>query len=114
MNVPLDRSEAERQFDHAMWRTFEESVKAGYQPSYFLRSVKKHGGVETARRLLAKDGLSKGFDALRRVGRLDLSVEAQILRPQFIDLFTEEERTIARARLAQYGFAVGSSKRLPV
>ena len=108
MSAPVERSEAERQFDHAMWQTFEQSVKAGYQPSYFLRSVKRYGGMETARRLLAKDGLSKGFDALRKVGRLDLSVEAQVLRPQFVDLFTDAERTIARARLAQYAYTVKS------
>jgi hypothetical protein len=108
VSAPPERREAERQFDHAMWQTFEQSVKAGYQPSYFLRSVKQHGGVETARRLLAKDGLSKGFDALRKVGRLDLSVEAQVLRPHFIDLFTDVERAIARARLAQYGYVTKS------
>jgi hypothetical protein len=54
--------------------------------SSFLRSVKQHGGVETGWRLLAKDGLSKGFDPVRKVGRLDLSIEAQVLRPHFIEL----------------------------
>jgi hypothetical protein len=52
--------------------------------------------------------LAKGFDALRKVGRLDLSVEAQVLRTHFVDLFTDVERAIARARLAQYGYVTKS------
>ena len=43
---------------------------------------------------------------LWRYGRLDLSVEAQVLRPGFAPLFSEEERAMARARLAEYSYTV--------
>jgi hypothetical protein len=38
----------------------------------------EHGGVETARRLLRKDGISDGFTTLWERKRLDLSVEKRL------------------------------------
>jgi hypothetical protein len=56
----------------------------------------KDSGAEGARRLLHTNEPSDGFTTLWQHGRLDLSVEAHVLRPEFAALFTEEERTIAR------------------
>ena len=36
--------------------------------------------------------------------RLDLTVEAQVLRPEFADLFSEDERDLCRRRLTDYGY----------
>jgi hypothetical protein len=47
---------------------------------------------------------SEGFTQLWQRKRLDLTVEAQALRPQFAHLFTEEERDACRRRLADYGY----------
>jgi hypothetical protein len=68
----------------------------------------EYGGVETARRLLRKDDVSDGFTTLWELKRLDLSVDAFVLRSEYAPLFTEEERGIARARLRQYEYAVRS------
>jgi hypothetical protein len=59
----------------------------------------EYGGGETARRLLRKDDISDGFTTLWERKRLDLPVEAYLLRPEYAPLFTQEERAIARARL---------------
>src|SRR5206468_10560498 len=40
--------------------------------------------------------------------RLDLSVEAVMLQPEWHPLFSDAEREIARRRLAEYGFEPGS------
>jgi hypothetical protein len=40
-------------FDREMYRLYEEPKKHGYNATYFLRMMREHGGVETARRLLA-------------------------------------------------------------
>jgi hypothetical protein len=61
------------------------------------------GGVAAARQLLHGPP-SDGFTALWERGRLDLTVEALILAPAFTDRFTDDERTIARNRLEQYGY----------
>ena len=62
------------------------------------------GLIETARRLVSSTQPSQGFTALWERRRLDLTVEAQVLRPEFTDLFTESERDAARSRLRQYGY----------
>ena len=99
------RNEVARQFDYAMYHVYEAAGKeTGYWATRFLQMVRRRGGVEAARKLIADDGVSAGFMALRRAGRLDLTVEREVLRPKFAELFTDEERNIARTRLAQYGF----------
>lgn len=76
----------------------------GYWAGYFLRTVRDLTGLVAARHLLAEDGVSSGFDRLRKENRLDLSMEALVLRPEFRPLFTPEELDKARLRLDQYGF----------
>ena len=67
----------------------------------------ERGGLATARKLLQRSEPSSGFAELWQCGALDLTVEAQILRPEFAELFSEEERAIARRRLAEYGYVDG-------
>ena len=107
MKAPDERSEAERQFDHAMHHTYEAAGKeTGYWAHRFLQMVRRRGGVDAARKLLADSEVSDGFLKLRKAGRLDLSVEREVLRPKFESLFTEEERAVARQRLAAYGYRI--------
>src|SRR5262245_66039655 len=55
--------------------------EAGYWAGHFLRSVKKHGGLGTARRLLERPHVSKGLARLAELDRLDLAMEALVLDP---------------------------------
>lgn len=76
-----------------------------YWGFYFLRQLKRHGGLETAKRILGKSGKAgetKGFLALLDAGRPDLSVEAVVLLPEFRPLFTAEEIAIAEKRLRRF------------
>ncbi len=68
--------------------------------------VHKQGGVEAVRSLLYSSSTSTGFKRLWEKQRLDLTVEAQILLPEWRPLFTPKERDIARARLAEYEYVV--------
>ena len=76
--------------------------EAGYNATLFLRMLSEYGPVQTAHRLLAATHVSDGLTALWEKGRLDLTVEAVVLRPEFRGLFTEEEIEIAEGRLEQY------------
>lgn len=100
-------SDLERQFEHDMIETVYRTAgrETGYWAAYFLRAVKRHGGVTAARRMLGAKGLSKGLATLREKGRLDLAMETLVLRPEYRTLFTEEERAIAARRLDQVGAA---------
>ena len=55
------------------------------------QAAAEHSGVETARTLLWKEDVSDGFTTLWELKRLDLSVEAYVLRPEYAPLFTEED-----------------------
>ena len=75
--------------------------ETGYWAGYFLRSVKRQGGVGAARRLLQGRGVSKGLAKLAALGRLDLAMETLVLDPAYQPLFTETERAVATQRLDQ-------------
>jgi 5-methylcytosine-specific restriction enzyme A len=75
----------------------------GYWASYYLRVVRRHGGLEAARRMLRTapgGGVQKGLQALIDAGYAhEISMEALVLRRRFAPLFTKEERAEARRRL---------------
>jgi len=77
-----------------------------YNARYFIDMVSNEGGRETARYLLDTKEPSDGYVILWERGRLDLSVEAEVLRPRWHDLFSEEQRAIAIRRLREYHFDV--------
>ncbi len=78
--------------------------EAGYNATRFLRMVEEKGGYETARTLLYAGTVSEGYTALWERKRLDLSVEAVVLHPEWQALFTDDDRLIARERLKSYHY----------
>lgn len=101
----MTTSTQEKQFHRAMVNIYEEARrKYGYNATYLLQMIGEYGGLEAAKRLLAKDTISEGFGTLRLYDRLDLTVEAHVIKPEFVSLFTPEEIDIARRRLADVGY----------
>jgi hypothetical protein len=97
--------EIERRFHRAMISIYETAKRElGYNATRFLQMISEHGGLATARQLLWSDAPSEGFTTLWERGRLDLTVEAHVLDPEFAPLFTDEDREQARARLETYGW----------
>lgn len=72
----------------------------------FFQLVAEKGGLLAAKQLIAKAGGTDGFTRLWEHGRLDLSVEAHVLKPEYESLFTSGEREICRNRLEEYGYKV--------
>lgn len=85
-------------------RGADGSTIRGYWASYFLRGVRNHGGPDYARQLLRAEGTTDGFRRLTEERRLDLTMEALVLRPEFAELFTVPERAVAASRLARAGY----------
>ncbi len=91
-------------------REFERTLgeawrRCHYNPHYFADMLREHGAVETAKRLLRPtEDPQYGLFKLSECGRLDLSVEAIVLKPVYAALFTQLELTIARQRLDQLGY----------
>lgn len=100
----LDEDLAAR-FHRAMVGVYERARdEANYNANYFIRMVSEQGGLSAAEQLLSASQPSQGFTALWEAGRLDLSVEAVVLRPEYSSLFSRQQLQTARRRLADYGY----------
>ncbi len=104
---PTEEPNLTADFGQAMKDVYVKAKQeTGYNATVYLRMLAEHGALGTARKLLASPGVSDGFVALWERGRVDLAVENVVLRPEFASLFTDDERELARDRLAEYGLHV--------
>ncbi len=91
---------------HAFLAAVNECRKIGYNPTRFVQMLNERGAVNTARSLLNTTKVSEGFTELYlRRKRLDLSVEAIVLRSEHRDSFTASELGTARQRLRDVGYS---------
>jgi hypothetical protein len=98
-------SDIEQQFDAALMDTYRRTLReTGYDAKRFLQMFHDQGGLRTAQDLLRTDRVTDGYTAMWERGRLDLTIEALILRPEWQELFNDEERELARRRLRKYGY----------
>lgn len=87
----------EKRFEQEMIDIYTTAKKeCGYNASRFLQMLGDKGGLDTVKQ--------DGFTTLWEHRRLDLSVEAHVLKPEYEDLFTDEERRICRERLKEFGY----------
>ena len=98
--------ELERRFHNDMIQIYVAAKKLKYNPTYFWQMVTDKGGYMTAKQLINTDAPSEGFTKLWELKRLDLSVEAHVLKTEYYPLFTDEERQICIDRLIEYGYMV--------
>ena len=71
-----------QRFDAAMLEVYAAAMREdGYPARRFLAMVRGRGGLEAARQLLAKPGISEGFRRLAEAGKLDLTMEYLVLTP---------------------------------
>lgn len=78
----------------------------GYNATRFMQLVSQIGGLQTAKQLIAKDAGTYGFGVLWEHKRLDLSIEAHVLKSEYADLFSEAEKEICQNRLREFGYKV--------
>lgn len=95
----------EKHFAQRMLDAYRQAAsEAGYNASYYRSMLAQLGPIETARKLLSSPAVSDGFAALWERGRMDLTVEAIVVDPQFAKLFSQDEIGIAHRRLEQFGY----------
>lgn len=98
-------NQLEKNFNEDMkniYLTAKKELK--YNATRFLQLLSEKGGVQTAKILITKDSRTYGFEVLCEHGRPDLSVEAHVLKLEYAELFTYEERKMCKDRLEQFGF----------
>lgn len=92
--------ELEAAFNRAMRNVYKLALtECGYRAIRFLQLIESQGGLSTAKQLLCAPGHPAGLTRLWELQRLDISMEALVLQPQWDRLFTEEELAVARKRL---------------
>ncbi len=102
--MSTSETQLETEFHIRMLWTLEEGVNRGCYPTDVLLMLHHYGGVETAKRMLAKREIPTG---LIRIRRLDLpldSVEHLVIEEQYAPLFTKEERIEAYRRLVELAY----------
>lgn len=98
-------SNLEKQFERELLDIYRTAKReCGYNAVRFLQLVSAKGGLAAAKQLINKPGGTDGFTTLWEHHRLDLSVEAHVLKPEYAELFTEEERALCRDRLKEFGY----------
>lgn len=94
------------QFQEAMFNIYRRAKEeAGYPANVFLKMLTDRGGLDTAKYLINAPKESDGYTALYELGRLDLTVEAEVVENErWHELFLPEEIERARKRLLKYGY----------
>ena len=99
------RNEMEDDFKRELLRAVDVCInRYRYRPSYFLQMLDNYGAVGTVIKLVTADKFHEGFTKLWEFGRLDLTVEAIMLRSPYRQLFTKEVLDKALERLTALGY----------
>ena len=96
--------ELEKQFYEACVELDKQCLRIGVNASYFRQMLIKYGASNTVNMLIHNPGIQYGFTILWERKRLDLTVEALILKSPWDKLFSDEEKAIARQRLRDHGY----------
>ena len=100
-------TELEKRFDRDMRSIYSTAKReCGYNATRFLQLVGEKGGLAAAKQLISKPGGTEGFTTLWEHRRLDLSVEALVLKPEYKSLFSENELKLCRDRLMEFGYEI--------
>lgn len=79
-------------------------IELGYNAKQLLHLVDELGGIGAAQRIVGADRPSDGFIRLWENRRLDLSLEALVLSPEYEELFDESILSKAERRLGEFRY----------
>lgn len=100
----LEMKSLEEQLQDDLLDITDQAMSLRYYPTRFIQMIHESGALVTAKSLLRDSDIQAGLMRLWELGRLDLSLEAQVLQPKYTDLFSPEERRSARERLEKMGW----------
>ena len=94
-------------FNEDVLESIEESKKLGYVPTRFIQMLQRenNSGYDLALKIVNKNAVS-GLEKLWELKRLDLTMEARILKPEYKDLFPQEIIDICTKKLKQFGYKI--------
>lgn len=98
----------ENSLQNEFLRATRQCIALGYHPTGFLQMLDKHGAIATSIRLVM--GHHEGFERLWKLKRLDLSVEAIIMKQPFCTLFTPDILERAHEKLREVGYVMNNHR----
>ena len=99
------RHEIEDDFKNELLKAVDICINLyRYRPSYYLQMLDNYGAMGTAIKLVTAAKFHEGFTKLWEFGRLDLTVEAIMLRSPYRQLFSKEVLDKASERLRALGY----------
>ena len=91
-------------FEKRVDDSIREMISIGYKPQAFITMRITHGTIIAIKKLINSQKVPRGFTNLCEMKRLDLSMENIIQEPEWINLFSDEDRKNAKKRLMDYGY----------
>ena len=98
----MEPQNLEEQFHERMLSLCQEAARVVNFPTILLWMIESYRGVEAARQIVQE--MTETFEKLWEAQRLDLTVEAVVLDPQWAELFVPEDLAKARQRLVDVGY----------
>jgi hypothetical protein len=93
-------TDLEKRFELAMIEIYRRAKEdCAYDAKRFLIMLKTKGGLATAKELLHNEKSYEGLIHLILCNCKHLTVEAHVLLPEYTELFSDDEKRIARSRL---------------
>ncbi len=101
-------NELDRAFEKAVDEMLREidklrEITNNYDPIYFKKMRNESGAVAATKELVVKPNQTSGFKRLCDAGLSRLTLEALVLRPEFQELFSENEIECAKNNLRNQG-----------
>jgi hypothetical protein len=87
-----------------MKKTEEAQGMDEYNDARLLKNIQEYGGVSVAKRAMERNGSSENFDMLKKNNRLDLSMEALIVKGEYGALFEDDEVNHCLELLCECGY----------
>ena len=83
----------EQQFENELVKQCEIAQEAcpAYRPVRLRQNIPRFGALKAVKELLRRGQPSDGFSVLADAGRLDLSMEALVIKSRYGELFSDAE-----------------------
>ena len=107
-DISDEQAKWENEFNVRIFETYDLARDIGYSARRYLQKIRKDGGIKSSKYWLDPKNKdqppSEGFKTLTEKAKLEISLEALVLRHPFKNLFTKEELDVARSRLIKAGY----------
>ena len=96
----------EQQFEKELIQQCDSAQEAcpAYRPVRLKQNIQRFGALKAVKELLRRGQPSDGFAVLADAGRLDLSIEAVIIKSRYGELFSDEEVNYCFELLCDQGY----------